>query len=345
MCSFRRVCVSTVSRALPTDYRFGRQYVRIESDDLEFGLRFRRIFSDCLEADRQDGVSPDFLARLDRGATTPWVTLEIRGPASPPVDADILPALQPELGLVELAPSAQGRRFARAQGHPVAVVEPDCLRLHESLPWQILAAHFLVHHMLRMQDDLFCLHAATVEMYGRAVLLCGDKGAGKSTLSLTLAGRGHGFLGDEVAVIDPKARSCIPFQRSVSLRPGPLGRSAAESLRSHPHDEERLPDGTVRVRAPMSTLFPAALGSETPLQSAFFLRGFGPAPLAERFDFSFADVARLQPLYASMSRVPGQRALELMRLFASIPCYWLTAGGTPDATAELIEITLERIWA
>lgn len=274
-----------------------------------------------------------------------WMRLQVESEVRMVFDASVLPALLPELALSELPMLSGRRRFASRTGEIVAHVESESLWLHPALPWQILTAHFLVHHLLSAQHDLLYLHAATVVIGGRAVLLCGDKGAGKSTLSLTLAGRGHGFLGDEVAVVDPIARTCMPFQRAVSVRPGPLGVAAAERLLAQGAESERMPDGTVRRRAPVSSLFPSALCGEAPLGAAFFLHGFGTTPQVRAFDFGVEDIAFLQPLNASLAGAAGRRALRLMALFASLPCHWLTAGGTPDATAASIETTLELAWA
>jgi hypothetical protein len=332
----------TEGPAGPSNYRFGRQSVRIESADAEFTQRFHRIFSDCRDA---SGGDADVVALLDRDDDSGWLRLRIEGDCGLPFDAAILPALLPELRLAARARDARGLGFAGQDGEEVARVEADCLWLRTILPWQILAAHFLVHQVLSAQRGLLYLHAATVAMANRGVLLCGDKGAGKSTLSLTLAGRGHGFLGDEVAVVDPAARVCLPFQRSVSVRPGPLGLAAADRLQAQGAEAEQMQDGTLRRRAPVSSLFPAALSGEVPLGAAFFLRGFDRAPQVAAFDFAFGDIASLQPLNASLAGAAGQRALRLMALFATVTCYWLTAGGTPDATAALIENTLETAWA
>jgi len=48
-----------------------------------------------------------------------------------------------------------------------------------------------------------CLHASAVEVGGRAVLLSGPAGAGKSTTAAALALRGHRPLADDVAALDP----------------------------------------------------------------------------------------------------------------------------------------------
>lgn len=244
--------VLSESRADLSHYRFGRLRVCLQSADAEFSQRFHRIFADCRVHAGGQAV-PDVVARLDRDDHTGWLRLQIESQPRLPFDAGILPALLPELGLRALPAIDDGSSFGLAGGAAVARVEADCLWLEPTLPWQILAAHFLVHQVLGAQRGLLYLHAATVAIRGRGVLLCGDKGAGKSTLSLTLAGRGHGFLGDEVAVIDPVARACVPFQRAVSVRPGPSApRPTSACARRAPN---RRPCRTARCAA--APRFPA----------------------------------------------------------------------------------------
>jgi hypothetical protein len=72
------------------------------------------------------------------------------------------------------------------------------------------------------QRGLLTLHAAAIEIRGRAVAIAGRKGAGKSTLVAALAGRGHGLLSDDVVAVDvaddapPRVRIGPP---SVNLWP------------------------------------------------------------------------------------------------------------------------------
>ncbi len=52
------------------------------------------------------------------------------------------------------------------------------------------------------------LHAALASHDGRAALLAGRSGAGKSSLALALASRGWTYLGDEHAFVDDALRAC-----------------------------------------------------------------------------------------------------------------------------------------
>lgn len=62
------------------------------------------------------------------------------------------------------------------------------------------------------------LHAAVVEMGGRALILPAPPGSGKSTLCAGLALSGWRLLSDELAMIDPETMMLTPVPRPVSLK-------------------------------------------------------------------------------------------------------------------------------
>lgn len=62
------------------------------------------------------------------------------------------------------------------------------------------------------------LHAAVLEKNGRAVILPGDPGAGKSTLTAALALSGWRLLSDELTLIDRDDGLIVPLARPVSLK-------------------------------------------------------------------------------------------------------------------------------
>ena len=61
-------------------------------------------------------------------------------------------------------------------------------------------------------------HAGVAEKNGRAVIIPGLSGQGKSTLSAGLALRGWRYLSDEFAMVDLDTLDVIPYPRPVSLK-------------------------------------------------------------------------------------------------------------------------------
>jgi energy-coupling factor transporter ATP-binding protein EcfA2 len=66
--------------------------------------------------------------------------------------------------------------------------------------WEHRLGSTIVPLLLAERDDL-SLHAATVLVGGRAVLLCGPPGRGKSTLAAAMARRGHAVASEDGTVI------------------------------------------------------------------------------------------------------------------------------------------------
>jgi hypothetical protein len=323
-------------------FRFGALVARVRSDEPGFLHRFTSNFLDCVVgADAAAAGCPELT--VEASDTSAPVAARASGVGGSP-DAEILPLLFPELGL-RRNPGAAGPILflAERSGARSAVqIDGDALVINRALPWQVLLGHYFVHQVMRRQSELVFLHAASVSIGGRGVLLCGEKGAGKSTLSLALAARGHGFLGDEVAVLDPVQRLLLPFRRRASLRLGPQGQGVAQWLARHPAERETLADGSVRDRVQVSAMFGASPPQPVPLAAAFFLGPRAAQPARRSIDFEWRDLPHVAPLAATMSSRPaGERALCFLKLFRSIPCHGLQPGGTPDATAELIEAALE----
>jgi HprK-related kinase A len=61
-------------------------------------------------------------------------------------------------------------------------------------------------------------HSAVVEKAGRAAVLAGPPGSGKSTLCAALLGRGWRLLSDEMALLDPARGWLLPIPRPVALK-------------------------------------------------------------------------------------------------------------------------------
>jgi HprK-related kinase A len=66
-------------------------------------------------------------------------------------------------------------------------------------------------------------HAAVVEKDGRAVILAGPPGSGKSTLCVALLAQGWRLLSDEFALVDPIRGYLLPLPRPVALKGASIG--------------------------------------------------------------------------------------------------------------------------
>jgi HprK-related kinase A len=84
----------------------------------------------------------------------------------------------------------------------------DFAQLEWGMNWCI-AGH--AHHYLM-------LHAAVLEKNGQAVIMPGDPGAGKSTLTAALSLSGWRLLSDEITLIDRDDGMIVPLARPVSLK-------------------------------------------------------------------------------------------------------------------------------
>jgi HprK-related kinase A len=62
------------------------------------------------------------------------------------------------------------------------------------------------------------VHSAVVEKTGRAAILAGPPGSGKSTLCAALMARGWRLLSDEFALLDPARSWLVPIPRPVALK-------------------------------------------------------------------------------------------------------------------------------
>jgi hypothetical protein len=86
------------------------------------------------------------------------------------------------------------------------------------------AATMLLARLLsEVRPDFVVLHGNGLRgPDGRGVLLLGDSGAGKTTLTRTLLGGGFGMtqVAEDVLVVDPEAGRLHPFPRALAIRTG-----------------------------------------------------------------------------------------------------------------------------
>jgi HprK-related kinase A len=104
------------------------------------------------------------------------------------------------------------------------------------------------------------IHAAVVERNGRALILPGAPGSGKSTLCADLVSSGWRLLSDEMALIDVKTTQLVPIPRPISLK-----NQSIDIIRErHPHAvlSESIPDTSkgdlAHCKAPAASVLAAA---------------------------------------------------------------------------------------
>jgi hypothetical protein len=208
----------------------------------------------------------------------------------------------------------------------------------------------IVNPVLAIQRDLLFVHAASLSVLGSGVMLIGPSGSGKTTTALSLASRGHAYLGDDVAVIRTATGELMRFWRTAHVRPGPHARALTTHLASGQWDPPYR-DGLPRLRLRVAEVFAQrAAAARIPLRTALFLRGFSSSPRLQQFVPTLETLARSSrfalnnTLWICWGTTTPRRLMQFMlfaRLLARVRCAWLDVG-EPDATAHLIERFLEE---
>ncbi len=75
----------------------------------------------------------------------------------------------------------------------------------------------IINSCLEQVSDYLILHSAAVVKNGRAILLPGRAGRGKTTLTMGLINYGYRHLTDEVGAIHHKSIEAVPYQRPLCL--------------------------------------------------------------------------------------------------------------------------------
>lgn len=191
----------------------------------------------------------------------------------------------------------------------------------------------LLHRLMQLRPDVVFFHAASVALGGAGVLFVGPKGSGKSTTSLALATRGHGFLGDETAAYVPATGEILPMRRPVGIKPGPRAQAIGAALVRAGRDPDR--DGLLRV--PVEAVIAVPPAASVALRDIVFLEGFRERPSLTRIEPGRHEIARLQPSVSSLVNAPrARRVFEMAGMLSRARVYRLWPGD-PDETARLLE--------
>jgi hypothetical protein len=181
--------------------------------------------------------------------------------------------------------------------------------------------------------NLAAAHAAVVARGSRAALVCGDGGAGKSTLVLSLLRRGCAYLSDEVALLDLAAGRVQAYPRSLGIREGSLSLIGEQTIGADVSQVTTLAGDRKWLLDP-GEVGTAGICHEAVPAHLWFLSGFGPEPRITEMDpweatrrlaRSLREVrgAGLDRLWTAMEVVRRCRVREVI-------------AGPPDVTAEAL---------
>ena len=197
----------------------------------------------------------------------------------------------------------------------------------------------LVEHLddaaVRFGTGRLLPHAAAVARAdGSVALLCGEAGAGTSTLAAALLRRGCAYLTDRTAVLDPETLEVLPVRRPISLTGGARSRHVtARPSWAGPEDAWLVPAGALaQVALPTGPLEPRLL--------------VFPRYDAHAAGTHVAKVAAGEAAYLVGSRssrlgdVTGGALPVLARLARRVPAYQLHYDDAERAAEEVL-----RLWS
>jgi len=118
---------------------------------------------------------------------------------------------------LRVAPAGGPRRWIRPQvGFFLDGRNPfNLLPAHQAFPMYEWGLNWCI---VNLAHQFLIIHAAVVARDGRALLLPGPPGSGKSTLCAALIHRGWRLLSDELALISPADGRLSPLVRPVNLK-------------------------------------------------------------------------------------------------------------------------------
>jgi HprK-related kinase A len=238
---------------------------------------------------------------------------------------------------VRLEPVSALRRFIRPS---IAIqggyILPEAAPLPLSLG--LLAAEMAMNLQVALGERHYLLlHAATVAKGDKAIILTGESGSGKSTMSAVLMSEGWRFMGDEFALVDPQTGMLHPFPRPVSLK------NASMTVLSERVKPDRFgplmretPKGDIRHLIPDRTSIAAMDVPARPIAILFPRYGEASATRPVGQGEAFVRLTQASTNYTAL----GERGFTaLSRLVSKVPA---TAIDYPDTQAGIALVN--QVW-
>ncbi len=194
--------------------------------------------------------------------------------------------------------------------------------------------HDLTIELQKRRAELYFLHAAAVELEGKAALLVAASGGGKSTTTWGLLHHGFGYLSDELAPLDLMTMRVHAYPRALCLKRQPPS--------SYPLPQNVLTT-THTLHVPIQTTGGGDGETSYPLSAVFFLdyRPQADAPCLQTTTVAGA-AARLYANALNQLAHANSGLDAAARIAESVPCYVLESADL-RATCELVGRKLQTV--
>lgn len=229
------------------------------------------------------------------------------------------------------APSAGERPDLRykvaVEGEAFSISRPDqpterCIGL-DALVYKL--DKDLTIELQKRRKDLFFLHAAAVEWRGKAYLLTGESGHGKSTLTWALLHHGFGYLSDELSPVDLQGMQVGAYPHALCVK-------------QPPPPTYRLPPQAMHlgrtIHVPANVLPGTVFTEPRPLGGIFVIRYSPDASVPDLRPISAAEGAARMYVTALNALAHADAGLApVLQIAEQVPCFALTFAGLAETCA------------
>lgn len=190
------------------------------------------------------------------------------------------------------------------------------------------------------RTGILAIHAGVVGLNGRAILIAGRSGRGKTTLVLGLLRRGLDLLSDELALVAVDDRTMLAYPRGLHVRPTALGLFPELGFMAEvePYDLGGGSEWSVGPDA-LRRAFDTRVTNSIPLAAVILLDG-DPVADAE------PDLGSVSPAIATMELVRGtpeaawafdEVLARLPRIVGDVPCARIRSARLEDTVDAVLD--------
>jgi hypothetical protein len=192
----------------------------------------------------------------------------------------------------------------------------------------------LVVALQRKRPDLLFLHSAALDWRGKACLLAGESGAGKSTTAWALLHHDFRYLSDELSPIDVDTLQVQAYPHALCLKQPPATPYALPGDVLHLRRTIHVPTGAM----------PGSVVREARPLAALFLLKYSPERREPTLRAMQAAEASAHLYVNALNALAhSNRGLDaVVRIAEGLPCFAVAAADLPS-TCALIRSAMEQI--